>query len=120
MKKRLLLLFAALGCFSTSAQIGRHTVVADLPGMFCGWCANEGGWSWDNELLVGFVAKAFEDRGDTVDGHNAVKEASEFHYLARSTDRGRPQCSQRGSRVPLSGSLDRPRTALADRSRPRV
>ena len=89
MKKRLLLLFAALGCFSTSAQIGRHTVVADLPGMFCGWCANEGGWSWDNELLVGFVAKAFKDRGDTVDGHNAVKEASEFHYLARSTDRGR-------------------------------
>ena len=47
--------------------------------MICGWCANEGGWSWDNELLVGFVAKAFEDRGDTVDGHNAVKEASEFH-----------------------------------------
>ncbi|WP_274957233.1 hypothetical protein [Millionella massiliensis] len=90
MKKRLLLLFAALGCLSTAAQI-RHTVVADLPGMFCGWCANEGGWSWGNELLVGFVAKAFEDRGDTVDGHNAVKETAEFHYLARSTDRSRPQ-----------------------------
>lgn len=77
-------------CFCTQAFAQpSHTVVADLPGMFCGWCANEGVWQWKDEIVVGFVAKAFEDRGDSVDGHNAVSGAPEYHYLARSRDGGR-------------------------------
>lgn len=91
MKKAIkLFIFAVVPLLLISAgKAKRHKVVADIPNMFCGWCANEGAWSWGREILVGFVAREFEDKGDIVDGHNAVQGAPEYHYLARSRNMGR-------------------------------
>ncbi len=41
-----------------------HHVVYHRPDEFAGWPANEGLWSWGDEILVGFNVAKFEERGD--------------------------------------------------------
>ncbi|MFH1963917.1 MAG: hypothetical protein ABIJ42_00080, partial [Acidobacteriota bacterium] len=55
------------------------------PGMFGGWPANHGVWSWGNEILVGFSKGYYEDLGDR---HHINREKPELHMLARSLDGG--------------------------------
>lgn len=62
-----------------------HLKVYYEPGRFGGWPANHGIWSWGDEILVGFCAAYYEDRG----GFHAVDpEQPEHHLLARSLDGG--------------------------------
>lgn len=63
----------------------RHVTVFKEAGRFGGWPANNGVWSWGNEILVGFSNGTFKpnDRGHAIDG----TKPSYLRY-ARSTDGG--------------------------------
>jgi len=45
----ILFLLCCVNCFGSQS-----VVVYREAGKFCGWPANNGVWSWDNEILVGF------------------------------------------------------------------
>jgi hypothetical protein len=64
----------------------RHVTVYNEPGMFGGWPANHGIWSWGNEIVVGFTKGYYKDLGDR---HHIDREKPELHMLARSLDGGR-------------------------------
>jgi hypothetical protein len=63
----------------------RHVKVYHEPGMFGGWPANHGIWSWGDEILVGFSKGYYKDLGDR---HHIDREKPELHMLARSLDGG--------------------------------
>ena len=63
----------------------RHVKVFAVPGRFGRWPANQGLWSWGNEILVGFSRGYYQDLGDR---HNIARERPEEHLLARSLDGG--------------------------------
>jgi predicted neuraminidase len=63
----------------------KHLKIFHEPGRFGGWPANHGIWSWDDEILVGFCAAWYQDRGT---GHHVNPEKPEHHVLARSMDGG--------------------------------
>jgi hypothetical protein len=63
----------------------KHVEVYYEPGMFGGWPANHGIWSWGNEILVGFTKGYYKDLGDR---HHIDREKPELHMLARSLDGG--------------------------------
>lgn len=68
-----------------------HFIVASKPGMFYGWPANNGVWTWDSgqEILVGFSQGKFDERS----GHNTFGQSEPAEgidsLLARSRDGGR-------------------------------
>ncbi|MDN5213360.1 sialidase family protein [Fulvivirgaceae bacterium BMA12] len=55
-------------------------------GRFGAWPANNGIWSWDNEILVGFARGYHKDLGPQL--HNIDREKPEEHMFARSLDGG--------------------------------
>lgn len=66
-----------------------HVTVYHQPGSYAGWPANQGMWSWDNELLVGFVlGRHAKDRADWKYGHPIDQAAGQEHVYARSLDGG--------------------------------
>lgn len=59
-----------------------HVVVSHIPGRYHGWPANNGIWSWGDEILVGFTqADYVQQKGHSIDG---IQE----NHLARSLDGG--------------------------------
>ncbi len=64
----------------------QHVEVSFGKGMFSGWPANFGIWSWDNEILVGFDRGFHKDLGPTM--HNIDRERPEETLFARSLDGG--------------------------------
>ncbi|MHC4474055.1 MAG: sialidase family protein [Planctomycetota bacterium] len=69
-----------------SGETGRvlqHAIAFGGPDIFCGWPANNGVWSWGNEILVGLSYAPYIDK----EGHN-IGEGSKA-VLARTTDGGR-------------------------------
>ena len=56
------------------------------PGKFCGWPANEGIWSWGDEILVGFELRDYLKSSKT---HSADYSKPGRCVLARSLDGGR-------------------------------
>ena len=70
---------------SAAASEPRHTMVYFEKGMFGGWPANHGIWSWDNEILVGFGMGYYKEMGDS---HHIDREKPEIAMLARSVDGG--------------------------------
>jgi len=63
-----------------------HVVVYSEPGRFAGWPANNGLWSWDNEILVGFELGWWMDRGSNK--HSIDPSRRSQRVLARSLDGG--------------------------------
>ena len=61
----------------------RHGIVYFEEGHFAGWPANHGIWSWDNEILVGFVEASHEEKT----GHTYDRSTARDKY-ARSRDGG--------------------------------
>ena len=59
-------LFPAVVLAATQEPAIRHTVVFQEEGRFAGWPANHGIWSWDDEIVVGFVLSIRSD-GSTWD-----------------------------------------------------
>jgi hypothetical protein len=74
------------GLPATDSAAPRHVIVYQEPGRFGGWPANHGVWSWGDEILVGFCAAHYLDRGP--DGHAVDPAKPEEHLLARSRDGG--------------------------------
>jgi hypothetical protein len=64
----------------------RHVEVYYEKGRFGGWPANNGIWTWDNEILVGFAKGYHKDLGPTM--HNIDREKPEESMFARSLDGG--------------------------------
>lgn len=85
----------------------QHIKVFAEPGLFGGWPANHGIWSWGDEILVGFSAGVMKDLGD--ERHNIDREKSERHLLARSLDGGLSwkieDPSEKGALIPAGKSL---------------
>ena len=67
----------------------RNVIVYADKGMFCGWPANEGAWSWGNEILVAFVLGYYSDPPDydPTEHHISWKKPIEL-VTARSFDGG--------------------------------
>jgi hypothetical protein len=40
----------------------QHGIVYNEPGRFAGWPANNGIWSWDDEIVVGFTLGYHKDK----------------------------------------------------------
>lgn len=63
-----------------------HVTVYREPERFAGWPANNGIWSWGDEIVVGFSVGNFDD--SNLDGH-PIKPEGRGKRLARSMDGGR-------------------------------
>ena len=61
----------------------QHGIVYYSEGRFAGWPANHGIWSWGDEILVGFVEAAYEEKT----GHTYDRNTARDKY-ARSKDGG--------------------------------
>jgi hypothetical protein len=77
------------GCLTATAQslprVVQHVTVYRETDRFAGWPANNGIWSWGNEIVVGFSVGDFDD--DNLDGH-PIKREGRGKRLARSLDGG--------------------------------
>ena len=61
-----------------------HTIVYKEEGRFAGWPANNGIWSWGDEILVGFTVGYHKDQsGHTIDRNRSIR-----NKFARSLDGG--------------------------------
>lgn len=65
--------------------IRKHLIVYQEPGRFGGWPANNGIWSWGNEILVGFERAYYQGNEK---GHSIVPGKTAEVGLARSLDGG--------------------------------
>ncbi|HEY5553187.1 MAG TPA: sialidase family protein [Opitutaceae bacterium] len=63
----------------------QHGIVYHENGRFGGWPANNGIWSWGDEIAVGFSRAWFKDRGDD---HSTDPEKPAEPSIARSVDGG--------------------------------
>lgn len=62
----------------------KHSIVFYDEGRFAGWPANHGIWTWDNEILVGFVEAAHMDS----EGFHTYDRSTATNKYARSKDGG--------------------------------
>ncbi len=87
---------------------GENIVVVHHPDFFHGWPANNGLWSWGDEIVVGLIRSPY--RYDRL--HHSFQKTQQTALLARSTDGGRswtiedPEHFVRDGGVPRS--LQRP------------
>ncbi len=109
---RLLLIIAAIltaaptHVLAQNANV-KNTVVFQEPERFAGWPANNGIWSWGDEILCGFSAGYHKDLGPK--RHAIDRERAEHHWLARSKDGGETWSiedpAERGMLIPAGKSL---------------
>ena len=62
----------------------QHGIVYFEEGRYGGWPANHGMWSWDDEVLVGFVAASYRETR----GFHTYDPATARSHYARSGDGG--------------------------------
>ena len=65
----------------------RHVLVDVEKGSFFGWPANNGIWSWGNEIVVSYSICEYEEHVDS--GHSVKKEGWSKHGFSRSLDGGK-------------------------------
>lgn len=104
----------------------RHVVVYHEPGRFAGWPANNGVWSWGDEILVGFTLGHYKANDE---GHSLDKDREAQPALARSLDGGEtwrleePESLRTATLVPLTTPIrfDHPDFAMrVERDRFRI
>jgi hypothetical protein len=100
-----LVLATALPCVAEDVE---HHVVIKVDGRFSAWPANRGIWSWDNEILVGFVHGYHKINPDG--GHNIDRDRPSEDLLARSLDGGETWTIE--PRVVTDPGADRPAEAV--------
>lgn len=64
----------------------QNVIVADIPGKFLGWPANEGIWNWGDEILVGFNESMYKLN---TKGHSVNPKYPTLDAFARSYDGGK-------------------------------
>jgi hypothetical protein len=88
-----LVAFSCIGLLSfNSGQISdqeydmgiKHGIVYYEEGKYAGWPANHGIWTWDNEILVGFIEASYADRP----GFHTYDPRTSMVKYARSMDGG--------------------------------
>src|ERR1041385_6738681 len=87
------LVFLAAACWSVAFSRAsaaeptapKHVVVYGQSGEFQGWPANNGVWSWANEILVGFKSGPYKANNK---GHSVEPGNDRRFRLARSLDGG--------------------------------
>jgi hypothetical protein len=81
----------------------RHVIVYKQPGRFCGWPANNGAWSWDNEILVCFTNRQnwFLPAASTAANRGNWKDPKPFGPGTRITPR-RPVQETSTLHIPIS------------------
>lgn len=99
-----LLVPASVFAAASGDPSGRHVVVYHHPGQFAGWPANNGVWSWGNEILVGFSLGSLQVQQES---HSIDREQPERFVLARSLDGG------------LTWNLEDPEPFIGDPGEPR-
>ncbi len=62
-----------------------NVIVFYEKGRFAGWPANNGVWSWGNEILVGFHLSYYKESSS---GHSRDRDRGQVKMLARSLDGG--------------------------------
>lgn len=116
----------ASGRVQSDARVGAsHVVVYQEAGRYCGWPANHGIWSWEDEIVVGFelgyhrgIQPAVNPLSQTKDTHAIDYERPAEHLIARSLDGGetwtverppglRPPPGKKVARVP-TGDAGKP------------
>ena len=86
----------------------KHVKVFYEPGMYGGWPANYGIWSWGDEILVGFEKAFYENRGPK--SHNMDQTKPRSAVFARSMDGGETWTLEDPG---MSGGLNYPDCSLA-------
>jgi hypothetical protein len=81
----LLSLAAPLAAADKTESI-HHTVVYQQQGRFAGWPANQGIWSWDDEIVVGFSLGYYKK--NPTGGHDIDSNRPGFTQQGRSLDGG--------------------------------
>ena len=80
----LALVSAATAIGQNGPRVIKHVEVYNEPGRFAGWPANNGIWSWDNEIVVGFILGYHKDKS----GHTIDPDRASGPRQARSLDGG--------------------------------
>lgn len=78
-----------LACMVATAEPARVIENVDLynePTRFAGWPANNGIWTWGDEIVVGFTLGYYKDSGG---GHPIDRDRPSFPMQARSLDGGK-------------------------------
>lgn len=103
MKTLLTLLFALIGLSQAQTPAVEHHIVYHQEKEFAAWPANEGLWSWGDEILVGFNVADFKERNDThsISGDMGVA-------FARSLDGGQTWTVERHANVQPPAKLASP------------
>lgn len=94
-----------------AANAVEHHVVYHNPTEFAGWPANEGLWSWGDELLVGFEVAAYVP---VEDDHSIDRNSHKRVVFARSLDGGKTWKTEEKSEIGSPEYLGD--TALFDQS----
>lgn len=77
---------SVLGAQDSDRLVVSHSVIYFEKDRFGGWPANHGIWNWGDEILVGFTAAHYKDRGPRT--HATDPDRPEHHFFARSHDGG--------------------------------
>ena len=88
-------LSTATSLFAQGSSSAKNVVVFKESGRFGGWPANNGMWSWGNELLVGFSLGYFKnvERGHAIDPAKPSTSVSLAAWTAARHGRWRPRLS---------------------------
>lgn len=104
---------ALIAAATAAAQDGPHVIknveVYNEPGRFAGWPANNGIWSWDHEIVVGFTLGYHKQRS----GHTIDPDRPSAPRQARSLDGGETWTIETPSYLQPDGN-ERPDRVLSE------
>lgn len=108
---RLLLIIAAIltaaptHVLAQNANV-KNTVVFQEPERFAGWPANNGIWSWGDEIVVGFTLGYYKK--NPTGGHDIDRDQPSVPRQARSMDGGETWVVERPSYIDKNGNQNKP------------
>lgn len=91
-----------------SADEMQHGVVCMEEGRFAGWPANNGIWSWGDEIVVGFTFGYYKE--SPTGGHDIDPDRGSERVQARSMDGGRTWTLERPVSAGADNAADAPAT----------
>ncbi|WP_339909273.1 sialidase family protein [Symmachiella dynata] len=107
---RLVLIIAAIlsaapvHVFAQTAKV-KNTVVFKEPERFAGWPANNGIWSWGDEIVVGFTLGYYKK--NPTGGHDIDRDQPSVPRQARSMDGGETWVVERPSYIDKNGNQNK-------------